>query len=68
MAPCSALSTLVYNVRSIPRMQATILLTTRTVQFARLPSIQGHDSFLVDMDRFRPVVAQFLDTLKLATA
>ncbi len=40
----------------------------RRVEFARLPSIQGHDSFLVDMDRFRPVVAQFLDTLKLATA
>jgi homoserine O-acetyltransferase/O-succinyltransferase len=38
----------------------------RTVEFERLPSIQGHDSFLVDMDRFRPVVAEFLDTLKLA--
>ena len=41
---------------------------TRTVQFARLASIQGHDSFLVDMDRFRPVVADFLADLKLATA
>jgi homoserine O-acetyltransferase/O-succinyltransferase len=40
---------------------------SRTVQFARLPSIQGHDSFLVDMDRFRPVVSEFLATLKLAT-
>jgi homoserine acetyltransferase len=26
-----------------------------------LPSIQGHDSFLVDMDRFRPVIAGFYD-------
>ena len=25
-----------------------------------LDSIQGHDSFLVDMDRFRPVIAEFL--------
>ncbi|MEM6640661.1 MAG: homoserine O-acetyltransferase [Pseudomonadota bacterium] len=25
-----------------------------------LDSIQGHDSFLVDMDRFRPAVAQFM--------
>lgn len=25
-----------------------------------LPSIQGHDSFLVDMDRFRPVIREFL--------
>jgi hypothetical protein len=24
-----------------------------------LPSIQGHDSFLVDMDGFRPPVAEF---------
>ena len=29
------------------------------VEFKRLPSIQGHDSFLVDMDRFRPAVATF---------
>ena len=29
------------------------------VAFKRLASIQGHDSFLVDMDRFRPAVAGF---------
>ena len=29
------------------------------VIFKRLPSIQGHDSFLVDMDRFRPAVAEY---------
>ncbi len=29
------------------------------VEFKRLTSIQGHDSFLVDMDRFRPAVAEF---------
>ena len=29
------------------------------VTFKRLASIQGHDSFLVDMDRFRPAVASF---------
>ena len=33
------------------------------VQFARLPSVQGHDSFLVDMDRFRPVIGEFLSGL-----
>jgi homoserine O-acetyltransferase len=33
----------------------------REVEFVALPSIQGHDSFLVDMDRFRPVVAGFYD-------
>ena len=34
----------------------------REVRLAELPSIQGHDSFLVDMDRFRPVLASFLST------
>ncbi|MEM7081254.1 MAG: homoserine O-acetyltransferase [Pseudomonadota bacterium] len=29
-------------------------------QLTFLDSIQGHDSFLVDMDRFRPVIAEFL--------
>ena len=34
----------------------------REVRLAELPSIQGHDSFLVDMDRFRPVIAEFFGT------
>jgi homoserine O-acetyltransferase len=33
------------------------------VHFARLPSLQGHDSFLVDMDRFRPLISDFLNKL-----
>lgn len=33
----------------------------RDVTFARMPSLQGHDSFLVDMDRFRPAIAEFLN-------
>jgi homoserine O-acetyltransferase len=32
----------------------------RSVEFARLNSLQGHDSFLVDMGRFRPVIGEFL--------
>lgn len=31
----------------------------REVHLVELPSLQGHDSFLVDMDRFRPVLAAF---------
>lgn len=31
------------------------------VRFVALSSIQGHDSFLVDMERFCPVVADFLE-------
>ena len=32
---------------------------SREVELAELDSIQGHDSFLVDMDRFRPVIAHY---------
>ncbi|HLA76686.1 MAG TPA: homoserine O-acetyltransferase [Vicinamibacteria bacterium] len=35
----------------------------RQVRFEPLASIQGHDSFLVDMDRFCPVMADFLGGL-----
>ena len=39
---------------------ATALRTrVSDVTFRKLPSIQGHDSFLVDMNRFRPAVAAF---------
>tara|TARA_A100001037_G_scaffold271084_1_gene266381 strand:+ start:387 stop:1427 length:1041 start_codon:yes stop_codon:yes gene_type:complete len=31
--------------------------TNTSVNFKSLPSLQGHDSFLVDMDRFRPTIA-----------
>lgn len=33
----------------------------RTLEFLELPSIQGHDSFLVDMDGFRPPIARFFE-------
>jgi homoserine O-acetyltransferase len=33
------------------------------VQFEALASKQGHDSFLVDMERFRPAIGEFLATL-----
>jgi homoserine O-acetyltransferase len=32
----------------------------RDVRFEALASIQGHDSFLIDMDRFCPVIGDFL--------
>ncbi len=33
----------------------------REVEFAALPSLQGHDAFLADMDRFRPLIAAYFD-------
>ena len=29
------------------------------IDFVALNSLQGHDSFLVDMDSYRPLIAQF---------
>ena len=34
------------------------------VTFEALDSIQGHDSFLVDMDRFRPPVSAFMNSIE----
>ena len=31
----------------------------RKVEYHELDSLQGHDSFLVDMDRYRPILAKF---------
>ena len=33
----------------------------RDVQFHALKSLQGHDAFLVDMDRFRPIICEFFE-------
>jgi homoserine acetyltransferase len=42
------------------RQLATEFATAgKLVSMAELASVQGHDSFLVDMDRFRPVVGNF---------
>jgi homoserine O-acetyltransferase len=33
----------------------------RSVRLERLDSLQGHDAFLVDMDRFRPILCDFFN-------
>jgi homoserine O-acetyltransferase len=33
----------------------------REVEFVELKSLQGHDSFLVDMDSYRPLIARFFE-------
>ncbi|MEO0424430.1 MAG: homoserine O-acetyltransferase [Pseudomonadota bacterium] len=46
------------------RELAQLLATPeREVRLVELPSIQGHDSFLVDMDRFRPPIAEAFEHL-----
>ena len=39
-----------------------IAAVCKDTQLAELDCIRGHDSFLVDMDAFRPVICEFLDS------
>ena len=41
--------------------------TDRRVEMVELASLQGHDSFLVDMDRFRPPIIEFFERLQALT-
>lgn len=54
---------LLFPVEQQQELAEGLSTSGRAVEFARLPSLQGHDSFLVDMDRFRPVIGDFMRTL-----
>ena len=34
-----------------------------TVEFHAFPSLQGHDSFLIDLARFEPAIGNFLKSI-----
>jgi homoserine O-acetyltransferase len=36
----------------------------RTVEFHAFPSLQGHDAFLADLQRFEPAIGGFLATVR----
>jgi homoserine O-acetyltransferase/O-succinyltransferase len=54
---------LLFSIEQQQELAEGLAAGGRSVEFVRMPSLQGHDSFLVDMDRFRPVVADFLRRL-----
>jgi len=51
---------LLFPLHQQQELADTLAAAGNSVRFEALESIQGHDSFLVDMDRFRPVISQFL--------
>jgi homoserine O-acetyltransferase len=53
---------LLFPIEQQQELADGLLRPGREVAFERLSSLQGHDSFLVDMDRFRPILADFLRT------
>ena len=53
-------SDILFPIEQQRELAGLLEATGRDVQLVELPSAQGHDSFLVDMDRFRPVIGRFL--------
>lgn len=56
-----AVSDFLFPVHQQEELSECLEYENREVEFVMLDSIQGHDSFLVDMDRFRPVIARYFD-------
>lgn len=52
-------SDFLYTIDQQRDLAAGFSASGKPVSLVELDSIQGHDSFLVDMDRFRPVLASF---------
>ena len=50
---------ILYPIHQQRELAAGLATSCGEVVLEELPSIQGHDSFLVDMDRFRPVIGRF---------
>ena len=54
---------LLFPVHQQQELAEGLKASVPNVIYRELDSIQGHDSFLVDMDRFRPVLHDFLRTV-----
>jgi homoserine O-acetyltransferase len=54
---------LLFPIEQQQELADGLLAAGRKVKLVRLNSLQGHDSFLVDMDQFRPVIGDFLREL-----
>ena len=54
---------LLFPVHQQQELAEGLKASVAKVIYRELDSIQGHDSFLVDMDRFRPVLHDFLKTV-----
>ena len=52
-------SDFLFNIDQQRELAAEFEAAGKLVSLVELDSIQGHDSFLVDMDRFRPVIEHF---------
>ena len=53
---------ILFPLRQQEALVAGLKAVIPEVEFVRLDCIKGHDSFLVEMDAFRPVIGHFLET------
>jgi len=52
-------SDFLFRITQQRELAADFKAAGKSVSLVELPSIQGHDAFLVDMDRFRPVIGSY---------
>ena len=53
---------ILYPIRQQEELTAGLQSVVPEVEFVRLECLKGHDSFLVEMDAFRPVIGRFFET------
>jgi homoserine O-acetyltransferase len=53
---------ILFPLRQQEELAAGLEAVVPEVEFVTLDCIKGHDSFLVDMDAFRPVIGRFVET------
>ncbi len=53
---------ILFPLRQQEELAAGLQAAVTGVEFVKLDCIKGHDSFLVEMDAFRPVIGRFLET------
>ncbi len=51
-----------FPIRQQEELAAGLQAVVPDVEFVKLNCIKGHDSFLVEMDDFRPVIGRFFET------
>ena len=53
---------ILFPIHQQRELAAGIGATCKNTKLVELDCIRGHDSFLTDMDAFRPVICEFFDT------
>ena len=53
---------ILFPIRQQEELAAGLQAVVPDMEFVKLDCIKGHDSFLVEMDYFRPVIGRFFET------